>query len=47
MSRTTRLLLRVGGLAMITVALLANLPGVWAIITGLTGIVMFLAAGPT
>jgi hypothetical protein len=39
--------LRIGGLAVIAVALLANLPGAWAMIAGLAGVVMFLAAGPT
>jgi len=47
MSRKLRLLLRLGGMVVIGMAVLGNLPGLWPLLAGATGAIMFFAAGPT
>lgn len=42
----TKVIMRLAGLALFGVAILAGLPGYWSIAAGLGGLVLFLWAGP-
>jgi len=39
-------MLRAGGIIILAIALITDLPGSWSIIASIVGIVMFFTAGP-
>ncbi len=47
MSFNWRWLLRLSGIGIIGIAALGNIPGIWAVLIGGVGVLLFLAAGPT
>jgi len=47
MPRKLKMLLRFGGMLVIGFAVLSDLPGIWAILIGAAGAVMFFSSGPT
>jgi|GEM_PF-1209265 hypothetical protein len=47
MPRSLKLLLRFGGILVIGIAVFSDLPGLWALLLGAGGAVMFFSSGPT
>ncbi len=47
MKRTVKILLRFGGIALIGMAMLGGLPGPYAMLMGIAGVLMFFASGTT
>jgi len=47
MPRKLKMLLRFGGMLVIGFAVFSDLPGIWTILVGAAGAVMFFFSGPT
>ncbi|WP_347491247.1 hypothetical protein [Desulfoscipio sp. XC116] len=47
MTKTVKILLRLGGIVLIGMAMLGNLQGPYPTIIGIAGVVIFFAAGST